>query len=185
MYWILFFLFLGGGLYLYRKPAVSIPQEPQEPPYENLYLLTDDEADTPEEMEELKKIGVVEETTPEGVVRMKFADGIFLYWSNRAIQYKYLETVARKYVMVYNCRENYINIFEELAIAAAKPKQEPVHPTIFASFKKYNTKRKQIKHNYIVNEKSNHYTWKGKISEYEQPDIAEVKAIRYSDFKKM
>jgi len=180
MYWILFFLFLGG-VYLYKKP-VFIPSEPKEIPYENLYMITGDEA---EETDELKKMGVVEETTPEGVVRMKFADGIFLYWSNRAIQYKYLETVARKYVMVYDCRENYINIFEELAIAAAKPKQEPVHPAIFASFKKYNTKRKQIKNTHIVNAKSNHYTWKGKISEYELPAIAEVKAVRYSDFKKM
>jgi len=148
-------------------------------------MLTSDEADTPEETEELKTMGVVEETTPEGIVRMKFGDGIFLYWSHRAIQYKYLETVARKYVMVYDCREKYINIFEELAIAAAKPKQEPVHPAIFASFKKYNTKRKQIKQNYIVNEKSNQYNWKGKISEYEPPSVSESKAIRYSDFKKM
>jgi hypothetical protein len=146
---------------------------------------TDDKAEIPDESEDLKKMGVVEETTPEGHVRMKFVDGIFLYWSNRAIQYKYLETVARKYVMVYNCKENYINIFEELAIAAAKPKQEAVHPTIFASFKKYNTKRKQIKHNYIVNEKSNQYNWKGKISEYDPPIVAEVKPVRYSDFKKM
>lgn len=185
MYWILFFLFLGGGLYLYRKPAPS-PSKPLEIPYENLYMLgtTGNEADAPEETEELKNMGVVEETTPEGTVRMKFADGIFLYWSNRAIQYKYLETVARKYVMVYDCREHYINIFEELAIAAAKPKQEPVHPAIFASFKKYNTKRKQIKH-YIVNEKSNQYNWKGKISEYDPPLVVEAKAIRYSDFKKM
>jgi len=185
MYWILFFLLLGGGLYLYKKPQPS-PQEPQETPYENLYMFpcNEDEA-VPEESEESKAMGVVEETTPEGVVRMKFEDGIFLYWSHRAIQYKYLETVARKYVMVYDCRNHYINIFEELAIAAAKPKKDPVHPTIFASFKKYNTKRKQIKHNYIVTEKSNQYNWKGKISEYERPVVAEVKPVRYSDFKKM
>jgi hypothetical protein len=182
MYWILFFLFVGG-LYFYNKP---IPEQlPKEIPFENLFPLTDDEADTPEETEELKKLGVVEETTPEGLVRMKFEDGVFKYWSNRAIQYKYLETVARKYVMVYHCKDNYINIYEELAIAAAKPTQEPVHPSIFVSFKKYNTKRKQIKNNYIVNEKSNQYSWKGKISEYETPEIAEIKPIRYSDFKKM
>ena len=187
MYWILFFLFLGGGFYLYTKPSPS-PRQPRETPYENLYMLrtsTGDEADPPDESEDLKQLGVVEETTPEGTVRMKFEDGIFLYWSNRAIQYKYLETVARKYVMVYDCREHYINIFEELAIAAAKPKQEPVHPAIFASFKKYNTKRKQIKHNYIVNEKSNQYNWKGKISDYNPPVVAEVKPVSYSDFKKM
>jgi len=148
-------------------------------------MITGDEAEKPEETEESKNMGVVEETTPEGVVRMKFEDGVFKYWSNRAIQYKYLETVARKYVMVYDCKDNYINIYEELAIAASKPPQEPVHPSVFVSFKKYNTKRKQIKHNYIVNEKSNQYSWKGKISEYEKPSLVEIKPIRYSDFKKM
>lgn len=183
MYWILFFL-LVGGIYLYKKPTP--PPEPQEIPYENLYMFPSNvDEEVPEESEDLKHLGVVEEITPEGAVRMKFEDGIFLYWAHRAIQYKYLETVARKYVMVYDCRNHYINIFEELAIAAAKPKKEPVHPAIFASFKKYNTKRKQIKHNYIVNEKSNQYNWKGKISEYERPVVAEVKPLRYSDFKKM
>jgi hypothetical protein len=184
MYWILFFLFLGGGFYLYNKPP-SPPPLPKEIPYENLFMLTEDEAEKPQETEELKQLGVVEETTPEGLVRMKFEDGVFKYWSNRAIQYKYLETVARKYVMVYDCKEHYINIFEELAIAAAKPKQEPVHPSIFVSFKKYNTKRKQIKQQYVVNEKSNQYSWKGKISEYEKPLPVEIKPVSYSDFKKM
>jgi hypothetical protein len=184
MYWILFFLLLGGGFFLYNKPLPT-EQLPQETPFENLFAITGDEADKPEETEELKKLGVVEETTPEGVVRMKFEDGVFKYWSNRAIQYKYLETVARKFVMVYECKDNYINIYEELAIAASKPPQEPVHPSVFVSFKKYNTKRKQIKHNYIVNEKSNQYSWKGKISEYEKPSVVEIKPIRYSDFKKM
>jgi hypothetical protein len=181
MYWILFFLFVGGGLYLYNK-SEPLPPEPKEIPYENLFMLTEDEA---EESEDLKQLGVVEEKTPEGLVRMKFEDGVFKYWSNRAIQYKYLETVARKYVMVYNCKEHYINIFEELAIAAAKPKQEPIHPSIFVSFKKYNTKRKQIKQQYVVNEKSNQYSWKGKICEYDKPLTVEVKPVRYSDFKKM
>jgi len=181
MYWLLFFL-LVGGWFLYPKQIKTQPL-PRETPYEYLYLLnTVNEAD---EEEELKKLGVVEETTPEGKVRLKWEDGIFLYWSNRSIQYKYLETVARKYVLVYHCKEHYINIFEELAIAAAKPKQEQEQPSVFASFKNYNTKRKQLKQQYVVNEKSNQYNWKGKISEYEQPALPKVKPIRYSDFKKM
>jgi hypothetical protein len=36
---------------------------------------------------------------------------------------------------VYECKENYINIFEQLAIASLKQTTEPVHPTVFASFK--------------------------------------------------
>jgi thymidylate synthase ThyX len=116
---------------------------------------------------------------------MKWDNGQFLYWSVRPIQYKYLETVARKFVIVYNCKENYINIFKELAVAALKPVSEPVHPSVFASFKQYNTKRNQIKNVAIINEKCNQYIWKGKVSSYDTPIVPEVKAIRYSDFKKM
>jgi hypothetical protein len=188
MYWI-FFLFLVGFYYYPRKKEEKEEKEEvREVPYENKYMLKS----VVEESEELKKIGVVEEETPEGKVRMKFEQdkdkekgiNVFLYWSNRPIQYKYLETVARKYVIVYDCREHYINIFEELAKASVKPVNEMNKPDVFASFKTYNTKRKQLK-NRVVNEKSNTYVWKGKLSEYEVPKQSEMKNIQYSDFKKM
>ena len=176
MYWILFFLFIGGWYFYPTAPIVQ-----KKCPYENNYML----GSTVDEAEDLKAIGVVEEMTPEGLVRMKWDDIKFLYWSMRPIQYKYLETVARKFVIVYKCKENYINIFKELAIAATKPTSEPVHPNVFASFKQYNTKRHQLKNVSIVNEKCNQYIWKGKISSYDTPAIPEVKAICYSDFKKL
>ena len=175
MYWLFFFLLISGW-YFYPKEK---RQEIREVPYENKYML----GSTVDEAEDLLALGVVEEDTPEGRVRMKWSDGVFLYWCVRPIQYKYLETVARKYVIVYDCKENYINIFEQLAIASLKPTTEPVHPSVFASFKQYNTKRK--KNVNVVNEKSNQYIWKGKISEYDPPVKLEVKPIRYSDFKKM
>lgn len=176
MYWILFFLFIGGWYFYPTSPVVQ-----REIPYENKYML----GSTVDEAEDLKAIGVVEEITPEGLVRMKWDNGKFFYWSVRPIQYKYLETVARKFVIVYKCKENYINIFKELAIAAQKPTSEPVHPSVFASFKQYNTKRHQIQNVSIINEKCNQYTWKGKIISYDTPVIPEVKPISYSDFKKM
>jgi hypothetical protein len=178
MYWILFFLLLGGW-YLYPIPQ---EKEVKEYPYENLYML----GCSAEESEDLKELGVVEETTPEGVVRMKFVDGVFMYWANRSIQYKYLETVARKYVIVYDCKEKYINIFKELAYASLKTKPKPEEmPSVFVSFKQYNTKQNQLYSDVIVNEKANQYVWKGKLSEYDPPVHQEVKPIRYSDFKKM
>jgi len=176
MYWLLFFLLISGW-YFYPEEI----HETRQIPYENLYML----GSTVDEAADLQEIGVVEEDTPEGKVRMKWGGDRFLYWSTRPIQYKYLETVARKYVIVYKCKENYINIFEQLAIASLKPVSEPVHPSIFASFKQYNTKRKQIKNVNVVNEKSNQYIWKGKLSDYNPPVKLEVKPIRYSDFKKM
>jgi hypothetical protein len=178
MYWILFFLLLGGW-YLY---PIAREEEVKECPYENLFML----GCTAEESEDLKALGVVEDMTPEGLVRMKYVEGVFMYWANRSIQYKYLETVARKYVIVYDCKDKYINIFKELAYASlkTKPKAEEM-PSVFASFKQYNTKQNQVISDAIVNEKANQYVWKGKISEYDPPKHQEVKPIRYSDFKKM
>jgi hypothetical protein len=178
MYWILFLLFLSGW-YFFPKQQLQIKQEI---PYENKYML----GTTVDETEELKTIGVVEDETPEGLVRMKFENGIFLYWAIRAIQYKYLETVARKYCIVYDCKDNYINIFKELALAHMKPVQQQIHPEVFASFKQYNTKRKQLKNRMVVNERCNQYSWKGKISEYDKPEESKlIREISYADYKKM
>jgi len=184
MYWILFLLFLSGGWFFFPKPKQSTPEEsPPVVPFENRYMLG---VPFLEEKEELKELGVVEEETPEGWVRMKWDETRFLYWSNRPIQYKYLETVGRKYCIVYNCRDNYINIFRELLVAFEKPVQEQVHPEVFASFKQYNTKRKQIKDKVVVNERCNQYVWKGKISEYNKPIVEPtvIREVSYSDFKK-
>ena len=35
----------------------------------------------------------------------------FEYWADKDIDYKYLETVARKYVTVFSCRDLYIDRF--------------------------------------------------------------------------
>lgn len=180
MYWILFLLFFSGGWFFFPRLK---PIPPRVLPFENYYMLGVPHL---EEKEELKEIGVVEEETPEGLVRMKLDNDQFLYWSNRPIQYKYLETVGRKYCIVYNCRDKYINIFRELVIAFEKPVQEEIHPEVFASFKHYNTKRKQIKNKVVVNERCNQYIWKGKISEYEKPvETVITRELSYSDYKKM
>ena len=183
MYWILFLLFLSGGWFFFPKSKPTPKENPQINSFEYYYMLGVEHLD---EKEELKEKGLVEEETPEGLVRMKWEEDHFLYWANRAVQYKYLETVARKYCIVYNCRDKYINIFRELAIASLKPVQEEIHPEIFASFKQYNTKRKQHKDKGIVNERCNQYVWKGRISEYEKPvETTIMREISYSDYKKM
>ena len=38
----------------------------------------------------------------------------FEYWADKDIDYKYLETVARKYVTVFSCRDLYIDRFSLL-----------------------------------------------------------------------
>jgi hypothetical protein len=183
MYWIIASFFLTVWYFYPRNKMNQIEADKEKTiPYENTYMLYA-HAD---ESDELKTLGVVEEITPEGKVRMKW-ENEFLYWSDRPMQYKYLETVARKYVIVYNCKENYINIFAELAKASIKPEVEVKQNTAFASFKSYNTIKKNLttKRKSIINERSNQYKWKGKISEFDKPVVHEVKPISFRDYKKM
>jgi hypothetical protein len=188
MYWI-FAGFFFAMLYYFPNIKAKFKQiekkkEPEKRtiPYENTYMLNA----CADESDELKSLGVVEELTPEGKVRMKWEDQ-FLYWAERPIQYKYLETVARKYVIVYQCKENYINIFAELAKAYNKPEVEVKQNTAFATFKSYNTinKKLKVKHRSIINEKSNQYKWKGKISEFDKPIVSEIRRINFQDYKKI
>lgn len=116
---------------------------------------------------------LVEDTTPEGIVRMRFIDGIFEYWADRAQNYRFLETVARKYVIVYDCRDQYINIFRELIKA-----REVIEPPIVTS-SIYLKRGGPPPRSYLVNAAANRYKWLGKRVETIAP-----KGLSYSDFKK-
>ena len=129
MYEIGYLLILFSFLYFVRP----IKDDPPPVLYENLYLL--DTKEVMEETEENNHDKAVEEVTPEGRVIMKWEDGVFLYWSDKPKQYRYLETVARKYVLLYNCKENYIDMREHIQLP---PKPKELDP-IFARFKTYNS----------------------------------------------
>ena len=57
---------------------------------------------------------------------MKYNDDVerFEYWSDKSIRYKYLEVVSRKYVIIYDCKDKYVNMFKELLEAMDKAKEE-------------------------------------------------------------
>lgn len=163
------------SMYYYFFPAAVKPKK-----YESNFTLDL----TPEnivENEDNILLGVVEEDTPEGRVTLKYdANGqCFHYWSDKVKSYKYLETVARKYCILYNCRENYLNMFKELikSMEAVK-KIEPKVDDLFATFKNYENKTD----NKIVNERANIYKWKGHSFRTIQKEPP--KQIKYSDYKK-
>ena len=62
------------------------------------------------------------EYTPLGNVLMFYNNkkGSFEYYSDNTIPYRYLETVARKYVKIHNCRVIYFDMEEELKNYEAK-----------------------------------------------------------------
>jgi hypothetical protein len=105
---------------------------------------------------------------------MRLADGIFEYWSDRAQHYKYLETVARKYVIVYDRRDQYINIFRELLKAREAMEAVPERSSAYATFKKNVPVRTSV-----VNAASNRYKWLGKYVETVAP-----RGMSYIEFKK-
>jgi len=150
--------------------------KPKPIPYEFKYPLSSEV----EEMDEHKLFKRVEEETPEGNVIMMYDEqnNIFLYWSNKPITYKYLEVVARKYVIVYNCRENYINIFKEL-IKAMDKKKEVEENGPFVKFKASASNKVKGK---LVNERSNQYKRVGKW-EPEKP-VVTYKQMNYLEYKK-
>lgn len=69
------------------------------------------------------------EYTPLGNIYMRYNNSkkSFEYFSNNTIPYRYLEPVARKYVMTYWCKPLFVDIEEELKKAETKLEQEKVN----------------------------------------------------------
>ena len=155
----------------WREDQEEEEKEPPEPPYEASYPL--DTGELPETSTNLLA-GQVEDATPNGRVVLRLREGLFEYWADKPVQYKYLEAVARKYVIVFDCRGEYVNMFRELLNAsekAAVPKND-----VFATF---------MKAKGVVNERANRYHWMGRLAELEPPPPRALpKEIRYADFKK-
>lgn len=126
----------------------------QESAFENKYFNEYDELKDEPEAPVPSATSHVRETTPQGDVIMTYDDSrkLFCYYSDkRTIQFKYLEPVARKYVIEHGCKRLYIDIRKELikakeakdaaaaASAAAKtaPTNAKSYTLVFAQLKKY------------------------------------------------
>ena len=152
---------------------------PEADPYEAAYPL--DTGGLPETVPNMLAKRV-EDETPSGRVVLRLAEGVFEYWADKPVAYKYLETVARKYVIVFDCRAEYVNMFREL-LKAAEPEAlapeaapELKAPSVFATFKK---ERK------VSTARANRYHWMGRLAELDPPPARELpKEIRWADFKK-
>lgn len=114
-------------------------------------------------------------------------ESFWWYCDNPSVQYKYLETVARKYVCDFNRIDVFVDIREQLKKSSddlkkrvknngcdddnsekvGKDEKSINRNKIYAKFKSYNKKAsngKQI----ILKAKSNRYSYKGKIEDYER-----------------
>jgi len=127
------------------------------------------------------KENFIEENTPRGIIYMAYDNTIesYIYYSKtKDIPYKYLETVARKYVIDNKCLNIYVDYKEEYIQGLNKYKQrlqerkellenkikekeqkqdednvENKKKNIFANFKSYNKQDKSTKNNTDTNTK--------------------------------
>jgi hypothetical protein len=144
------------------KPPVEVPypdkylEKFKSMPFDNESL----------DVESLKN-SIVVEHTPLGNVAMYYDNKreAFVYYSDSVMPYRYLEVVARKYVITFHCKRVFINMEDEINKAKMKIeeqknakklekeekeqaekqkqelelKEEPKKKNVFASFKTYNT----------------------------------------------
>lgn len=136
----------------------------------------------------------VRETTPQGDVIMSYdADReMFCYYCDkRSVQFKYLEPLARKYVVEHGCKRLYVDIRQTTAqpVTAAQSVTAPVTApkSVFAQLKKYGGKPPPVP----LKEQVTRYWYCGNLNEFAKEvssdahDFSIIKPIDYASYKKM
>jgi len=184
----------------YKPVVVPVVQKKYEEKYLKEYqsrLETCDKKLTETQINALKNNFILEKT-PIGCVIMCFnynSDNVetssFVYYSDHSIPYNYLDTLARKYVITFNCLNLYIDTSKEKEDALQKktdtkkttqikePTKNPIKEpetkkSVFANLKSYNKDSLKVKIESNNNEinatnkevKINRYTSGGKISNF-------------------
>ncbi len=131
----------------------------------------------------------ISDNTPEGVVFMKYnnySEG-FEYWADKQVNYQFLETVCRKFVKIYRCKNMYVDrkrLFKEKKEKAEemernkeeskqmekedlKSADDDWEEDVFAKLKTNvdkNYESKKVKMEDVV-EDANKFIYKGKLNE--------------------
>jgi hypothetical protein len=158
------------------------------------------------------------EYSPLGNVVMRYNElkGSFEYFSNNTIPYRYLEAIGRKYVITFKCKPLFIDLEEELK----KGKIEDVNNSNSNSnsnknmlvqlnkslnnmpmknrnennlinMKGININDSNSNKKQILKEKSNRYTWEGRLTNFnplkkiDRKIVDKKYGLSYADFKRM
>jgi hypothetical protein len=194
------------------RPRINEPSSP--PVFENKYFKEYDEMEDDPHAPVPLPHNHVRETTPQGDVIMTYDvdQSVFCYYCDkRSVQFKYLEPVARKYVLAHGCKRLYIDFRKQLtkaksATPAPAPAPAPVtNPaSIFAQFKKYTPALKSKgrganeERACVVKEHVTRYLYCGRLDEFKrddatattptedpQHDFSIIKPMDYASYKKM
>ena len=235
MIYLLFYQFivlLASVIFnIYKEVEKEIEEEEEEEeeevkmvPYEDKYKDKIKEINSVEEINSDKKtlldklkFSIVMETTPNGNVLMYWDNNrsSFIYYSDTSIPYRYLEVVARKYVIMNNCREIYFIMEEQLKpLKKEEIVEKKEEKNVFAKLKSYNQssildtkniapnkqnqntqlpriqiKQKETDNNEILlKENANRYSYEGKLINFsflQKPKKNMKEKISFSEFKKI
>jgi hypothetical protein len=234
MFYLLFYqfivLFASVIFNIYKEVEKEIEEEEEEEeeeedvkmvPYEDKYKDKIKEINSVEEINSdkkaLLKFSFVMETTPNGNVLMYWDNNrsSFIYYSDTSIPYRYLEVVARKYVIMNNCREIYFIMEEQLKpLKKEEIVEKKEEKNVFAKLKSYNQssildtkniapkkqnqntqlpriqiKQKETdKNEILLKENANRYSYEGKLINFsflQKPKKNMKEKISFSEFKKI
>jgi hypothetical protein len=194
--------------FFYKKEDNKLIKEPENKindNYENKYYEKYEALDniklSKDELISLKN-NIVLENSPRGTIIMYYDNDteVFDYYADsKDIPYLYLEAVARKYAISFNCKCIVVDIKKELEEAKkekiiVKSTITPKNEGTFANFKNYNRKgtggAKTINNKSIIRENANRYKYKGKIIDYSgfkknNSTKKQGQKIDYNTFKKL
>ena len=237
MLYLLFYqfivLFAGFLLNIYKEVEKEIEDEKEEEeeeekeikmvPYEDKYkdkikaINSLEEINSDKTLLDNLKYSFVMETTPNGNVLMFWDNNrsSFIYYSDTCIPYRYLEVVARKYVIMNNCREIYFIMEEQLKpLKKEEIVEKKEEKNVFAKLKSYNqssildtkniapkkqnqniqlpriqiNQKETDKNEILLKENANRYSYEGKIINFsflQKPKKNMKEKISFSEFKKI
>jgi hypothetical protein len=149
----------------------------------------------PQESENLKNSYVMEYYANYGNIIMKYdmTNKSFHYFADKTVPYRYLEPVARKYVIYNNCLSLYCDMDIELNRLESekleyKEDQEDnvvVKKTVFAKLKHSLEKPKDKK--IFIKTNTNIYVYRGKLNNFQMipSNVLHTKKLTFADFKQM
>lgn len=208
------FNFFGLGS-MFEKEHVEEEEEEEEESEDVQFLKKYDinEANNSNKDEKSISESVVLETTPNGIVMMKYSyeDESFLYWSEfNRITYSEVLTVARKFVSTYNCAALYVLGSESTTDASGnsvsgsatdasgndvnetteEEEEKPAKKSVFADLKSNKKKKDRINLDEQTFE-TNRFIRMGSFNDFKhvvsnkETTSKEEKQISYSLFKSM
>lgn len=172
------------------KPII-IPK--YEDKYINEYHLLETETLQEDKKESLSHNFIMEKT-PIGNVIMNydFKKSSFLYYSDSTVPFRYLETIGRKYVITFKCKELFIDMNTEIENAKTiKPEKTGKPIKTKDMIRQIQNPQNPVKTSIPIKVNTNRYTSMGRISNFkickhvDRTKIDKHYSISFSDFKKM